>query len=100
MTDECKNCRFWSRLETGVLYHDEMELVVEEDVVFIGHCRRWPPVTNAPMLLELGKARMRDAGTANDGLINYHLSKSAQLPVTWDADWCGEWQEIPLDGRR
>ena len=72
----CARCRFWQRLRADA---DEWGTDHGYDVVdgTTGMCRRFPPVGRRP-----------DQDTKSSH--SWDAAKAAHWPVTWEDDWCGE----------
>ena len=93
---ECRHCRFWRRIERGAVYNGkEEELILSDEGdgrVIVGECLRYPPVLDGVSLAEMRAGQMRKAKTSNDGLANYHQQAATLFPMTFELDWCGEFQ--------
>jgi hypothetical protein len=72
----CSACRFWRRLEQDA---DEFGFARDYEVPdgSTGVCRRYPPST-----------RRADIDHASSH--SWDAARGAYWPVTWDDDWCGE----------
>jgi hypothetical protein len=64
----CKNCRFWRKS-------------LNEKTPSVGECRRYAPSPRSLLLPREGP----EEGVQSD--------LDAHWPVTWDDEWCGEFEE-------
>lgn len=72
MEERCGNCRFWRGISLHEIYPADD---IEEDGV-IGDCRRYPPVLNTSVPLE----------------VSSHNEFEWIHPIRCKTEWCGEWQ--------
>jgi hypothetical protein len=66
--ERCDGCQFWMKAE--------QDDIVPSAIVWLGHCRRYPPT----------RGRLR----TKDGDITAH-----EFPVTYEFEWCGEHKPKP-----
>ena len=78
--ERCDTCRFWIGLGNSES----------------GKCHRYPPVINPAVAAKIAEENPEDDSIT---LGFEHASpKLFHSPVTWDDDFCGEWQakQVPL----
>lgn len=78
--ERCETCRFWNTESNQIAQS-------ETNVGGKGTCQRMPPLISDAYNRALLREAERDVDSEDS-----EESAGRAWPVTWDDDWCGEWQ--------
>lgn len=88
---ECQNCRYWERIDEGNVYPDDGTSFNDEGSVAEGYCKRYPPVVVSDALRRARELPLY-RGPLKTMTISAMVKTATIFPVTYDCDWCGEYQ--------
>jgi hypothetical protein len=88
MTQRCSTCRFWLA--------DAKSGGFDEEPFAFGKCRRFPPEISDHMASSaIGQPRFGQQFDPEDLADTHTVYNSCLVPVTFCADWCGEFASAP-----